>query len=163
MKMNPLLKLVLEIGPLAVFFLTNASRGIFVGTAAFMVATVLALAVSYILCRTIPIMPLVTAAFVLLFGGLTLWLANDMFIKIKPTIVNLLFAAILFIGLKTNRLFIKLVLDGAFHLTERGWVVLTRAWAGFFVVLAALNERVGKDFRIWYGSTTEPAYRGTFR
>ena len=149
MKMNPLLKLVLEIGPLAVFFLANASKGIFVGTAAFMVTTVLALAVSYVLCRKIPIMPLVTAVFVLLFGGLTLWLADETFIKIKPTIVNLLFAAILFIGLKTNRLFIKIVLDGAVHLTDRGWLILTRAWAGFFVALAALNEIV------WRNTTTD--------
>lgn len=145
MKMNPFLKLVLEIGPLAVFFLANASRGIFVGTAAFMVATVLALAVSYVLTRKIPLMPLVTAVFVIVFGGLTLWLADEMFIKIKPTIVNLMFAAILFIGLKTNRLFIKLVLNGAFHLTDRGWIVLTRAWSGFFLVLAAINEIVWRN------------------
>ena len=145
MKMNPFLKLVLEIGPLAVFFLANASRGIFVGTAAFMVATVTALAVSYFLTRKIPLMPLVTAVFVVVFGGLTLWLADEMFIKIKPTIVNLMFAAILFIGLKTNRLFIKLVLDGAFHLTDRGWAVLTRAWAGFFLVLAVVNELVWRN------------------
>jgi intracellular septation protein len=145
MKMNPLLKLVLEMGPLAVFFLTNASKGIFIGTAAFMAATVIALTVSYIICRTIPLMPLVTAVFVVVFGGLTLWLANDLFIKIKPTIVNLLFAAILFIGLKTNRLFIKLVLDGAIHLTDRGWVIMTRAWAGFFVALAVVNEIVWRN------------------
>ena len=145
MKMHPLLKLVLEIGPLAVFFLANAQKGIFVGTAAFMVATVLALIVSYALTRKIPLMPLVTAGFVVVFGGLTLWLADEMFIKIKPTIVNLMFAAILFIGLKTNRLFIKLVLDGAFHLTDRGWIVLTRAWAGFFLALAAINEIVWRN------------------
>lgn len=145
MKMNPLLKLVLEMGPLAVFFLGNAYWGIFAGTAAFMAASVLAVAISYILTRKIPLMPLVTAGFVVVFGGLTLWLADEMFIKIKPTIVNLMFAAILFIGLKTNRLFIKLVLDGAFHLTERGWAVLTRAWAGFFLVLAVVNEVVWRN------------------
>ncbi len=149
MKMNPFLKLILEVGPLAVFFLVNASRGIFIGTGAFMAATVIALAASYAIARTIPVMPLVTAVFVVVFGGLTLWLENDTFIKIKPTIVNLLFATILFVGLKTNRLFLKLVLDGAVHLTERGWIVLTRAWTGFFLVLAVTNEIV------WRNTTTD--------
>src|SRR4051812_32906883 len=111
MKMNPWLKLVLEMGPLVVFFLANSARGIFIGTAAFMAATVIAMVAAYVIARTIPIMPLVTAAFVLVFGGLTVALENDIFIKIKPTIVNLLFAVILFVGLKTGRLFIKIVLE----------------------------------------------------
>jgi intracellular septation protein len=142
MKMNPLLKLALELGPLAVFFVVNSSRGIYAGTAVFMATTVVALAVSYAIARTIPIMPLVTGVFVLVFGGLTLYLANDLFIKIKPTIVNLTFAATLFIGLSTGRLFIKLVLESALQLTDRGWIILTRAWIGFFLVLAAINEIV---------------------
>lgn len=144
-KMNPLVKLALEMGPLVVFFLVNSSRGIFIGTAAFMTATVVALAVSYVIARTIPVMPLVTAVFVLVFGGLTLTLADETFIKLKPTIVNLLFAAILAGGLLTGRMFIKLVLESALHLTERGWVVITRAWIGFFLVLALLNELVWRN------------------
>ena len=116
-EINPLLKFALEMGPLVVFFVMNSRAGIYVGTGAFMAATVIALAVSYIMMRTIPIMPLVTAAFVLLFGGLTLWLADDLFIKLKPTIINLMFAAILFFGIMTGRLFIKLVLECAFNLT----------------------------------------------
>jgi intracellular septation protein len=142
MKMHPLLKLVLELGPLAVFFAVNSSRGIYAGTAVFMAATVVALAVSYAIARTVPVMPLVTGVFVVVFGGLTLYLANDVFIKLKPTIVNLTFAAILFIGLRTRRLFIKLVLESALQLTERGWIILTRAWIGYFLVLAAINEIV---------------------
>jgi intracellular septation protein len=149
MKMNPLLKLALEVGPLAVFFLVNASRGIFIGTAAFMVATVIALATSYAIARTIPVMPLVTAVFVLVFGGLTLYLADETFIKLKPTIVNLMFAAILFVGLLTGRLFIKLVLEAAVQLTERGWLILTRCWIGFFLFLAVVNEVV------WRNTTTD--------
>ncbi len=149
MKMNPLLKLALEVGPLAVFFLVNASRGIFIGTAAFMVATVIALVTSYAIARTIPVMPLVTAVFVLVFGGLTLYLADETFIKLKPTIVNLMFAAILFVGLLTGRLFIKLVLEAAVQLTDRGWLILTRFWIGFFIFLAALNEIV------WRNTTTD--------
>jgi intracellular septation protein len=142
MKMNPLLKLALELGPLAIFFAVNSSRGIYAGTAVFMAATVVALAVSYAIARTVPVMPLVTGVFVLVFGGLTLYLANDIFIKLKPTIVNLTFAAILFSGLRTGRLFIKVVLESALQLTERGWLILTRAWIGYFLVLAAINEIV---------------------
>ena len=145
-KLNPLLKIVLEMGPLVVFFLANSFLGIFQGTAAFMVATVVALAISYAIARTVPIMPLVTAVFVLIFGGLTLYLNDETFIKLKPTIVNSMFAAILFVGLVTNRLFIKLVFEAAFQLTERGWLVLTRAWIGFFIVLAVLNEIVWRNF-----------------
>ncbi len=145
-KMSPVLKLVLEIGPLVVFFGTNSAFGIFPGTAAFMVATVIALGLSYALSRTIPVMPLVTAGFVLVFGGLTLYLADELFIKIKPTIVNLLFATILLAGLLTGRLFIKLVFAAAFNLAERGWLVLTRAWIVFFVFLAVVNEVVWRNF-----------------
>lgn len=148
-EINPLLKFALEMGPLVVFFIMNSRAGIYVGTGAFMAATVIALAVSYILMRTIPIMPLVTAAFVLVFGGLTLWLADDLFIKLKPTIINLLFAAILFFGIMTGRLFIKLILESAFNLTQRGWRLITWAWIGFFIFLAALNEVV------WRNSTTD--------
>lgn len=142
MKMHPFLKLALELGPLAIFFLVNSSKGIFVGTAVFMAATVVALGVSYAIARTIPNMLLVTAVFVVVFGGLTLYLANDLFIKLKPTIVNLTFATTLFVGLRTGRLFIKVVLESALQLTDRGWLILTRAWIGFFLVLAALNEVV---------------------
>ena len=144
--LNPLLKLVLEMGPLAVFFIANGRVGILQGTGYFMAATVIALAVSYAITRTIPIMPLVSGVFVLVFGGLTLLLANELFIKLKPTIVNLLFAAILFGGLLTDRLFIKLILESALKLSDRGWLILTRAWICFFVILAGVNEIVWRTF-----------------
>ncbi len=144
-KLPPMLKLALEMGPLAVFFGANAYFGIFPGTAAFMAATIVALGLSYAIARTVPVMPLVTAVFVVIFGGLTLYLADETFIKLKPTIVNLMFAAILFAGLVTGRLFIKLVLEAAFQLTERGWILLTRAWIGFFLLLAGLNEIVWRN------------------
>ena len=143
---NPFLKLALELGPLAVFFGANSAFGIFPGTAAFMIATVAALGISYVVARTIPVMPMVTAVFVLIFGGLTLYLADETFIKLKPTIVNLMFASILLAGLVTKRLFIKFVFDAAFHLSDRGWHLLTRAWIVFFVFLAVLNEVVWRNF-----------------
>ena len=139
---NPALKLALEMGPLVLFFFTNWKFGIFPATAVLMVAVTLALSVSYFVTRQLPLMPVVTAVFVLIFGGLTFYFDDDLFIKLKPTIVNLTFAAILFFGLRTRRLFIKLVLESALQLTERGWIILTRAWIGYFLVLAAINEIV---------------------
>ncbi len=146
MHKNPLVKLGLEMGPLLIFFFVNSTQGLFAGTAAFMVATVISLAVSYGIARSIPIMPLVTAVFVLIFGGLTLLLADELFIKLKPTIVNLLFATILLVGLLTGRVLIKILLESAFQLSDRGWLILTKAWIGFFVFLAILNEVVWRNF-----------------
>lgn len=146
MKMHPLLKLALELGPLGIFFLVNGSKGIFAGTAAFMAATVVALVISYVMLRKVPIMPMVTGVFVLVFGGLTLVLADELFIKIKPTLVNLTFAAILTFGLMTGRVFLKLILESVVQLTGRGWTLLTRAWIGYFLFLAAVNEVVWRSF-----------------
>ncbi|HLL26198.1 MAG TPA: septation protein A [Xanthobacteraceae bacterium] len=144
-RLNPLAKLALDFGPLILFFFANSYRGIFFATAAFMVAVLAALALQYVLIRRIPIVPLVTAAIVLVFGGLTLWLQNETFIKVKPTIIYLMFSAILFIGLFTGRPLFELVLDGAFHLTEEGWKKLTLRWAIFFLALAILNEIVWRS------------------
>jgi intracellular septation protein len=144
-----LVKLVLELGPLVVFFLVNGQRGIFWGTGAFIVATFAALAVSKALLGRIPTMPLVSGVFIAVFGGLTLWLHDELFIKMKPTIVNGLFAAILFGGLLLGHSLLRHLLGEAFHLTETGWRILTFRWACFFVVLAVLNEIV------WRSASTE--------
>ncbi|WP_152046971.1 septation protein A [Aureimonas psammosilenae] len=160
--LKPGLKFALELGPLLVFFFANyrgewlashfpalASLGgpIFIATALFMVATVVALAVSWTLTRTLPIMPLVSGVFVVLFGGLTLWLQNDVFIKMKPTIVNGIFATILLGGLFLfNRPLLGYVFDGAFKLDDEGWRKLTLRWGLFFVVLAVINEVVWRNF-----------------
>jgi len=141
-KLNPLAKLALDFGPLVLFFFANSYGGIFFATAAFMLAIVIALATQYVLVRRIPVVPLATAAIVLVFGALTLWLQNETFIKVKPTIIYSMFAAILFVGLLTGRPLFELVLDGAFHLTEEGWKKLTWRWAFFFLALAVLNEIV---------------------
>ena len=144
-KLNPLVKLALDFGPLILFFFANRYADIFFATAAFMVAVIVALAIQYVLIRRIPIVPVVTAAIVLVFGLLTLWLHDETFIKVKPTIIYSMFAAILFVGLITGRPLFELVLDGAFHLTEEGWKKLTWRWALFFVVLAILNEVVWRS------------------
>ena len=141
-QLNPLLKLVLDLGPLIVFFAANARFGIFVATAIFMVAILAALAVGYALIRHLPIMPLVTAVIVLVFGGLTLILHDELFIKLKPTIIYVLFGGILLGGLAFNKLLLGVVFDSVFHLTAEGWRKLTIRWIIFFFALAVLNEIV---------------------
>ncbi len=143
---SPLLRLALEVGPLVVFFVVNSRTNIFRGTAAFMIAIVIALAVSWYVERRVPIMPLVTAVFVLVFGGLTLYLEDSVFIKLKPTIVNCSFALILLGGLATGRSLLKPVMGEAFQMNEQGWRRLTLRWAGFFLLLAALNEFVWRSY-----------------
>lgn len=151
--MNPLLKLVLDLGPLVVFFIGNSQFGIFVATGMFMAAVIISLAVTYAIARRISPMPIVTGVVVLIFGGLTLWLNDELFIKLKPTIVNSIFAAILAAGLATNRLYLKLLFDNAFHLPEFAWRVLTYRWIGFFIFLALLNEVIWRNFStdFWVG------------
>jgi len=161
--LNPFLKLMLEMGPLILFFianfrpqlfmplvapllpaalLTGDAAGIFVATAVFMVAILVVLVASYVLTRHLPVMALVTAVIVLIFGGLTLYLQDETFIKMKPTVIYLLFAALLIGGIVLNRPVLAIVFDAAFHLTEEGWRKLTMRWLFFFLALAVLNEIV---------------------
>ena len=145
-KLNPILKLTLDIGPLVLFFAINAKVGIYAATGVFMVAVLLALAVAYIMTRRIEIMPLVTAVVVFIFGGLTLVLHDDTFIKLKPTIIYVLFGGALLVGLAMGKPLLGLVFDSVFDLTEEGWRKLTWRWALFFLVLAVLNEIVWRNF-----------------
>jgi intracellular septation protein len=144
-QLNPLLKLALDLGPLVLFFFANSRYGIFVATATFMVAVLAALAASYVLTRSLPIMPVVTAIIVVVFGGLTLILHNDMFIKIKPTILYALFGAVLLGGLLFGKSLLGVVFDSLFHLSEEGWRKLTLRWGLFFLALAVLNEIVWRN------------------
>src|SRR5262245_21277091 len=141
-QLNPALKLVLDIGPLVLFFAANARFGLFTATAVFMVAILVALAVSYAMTGHLAVMPLVTAVIVLVFGGLTLVLHDELFIKLKPTIIYALFGATLVIGLAFGKPLLGMLFDSVFQLTEEGWRKLTLRWALFFFVLAVLNEIV---------------------
>jgi intracellular septation protein len=144
-RLNPLLKMALDLGPLVLFFFANSHYGIFVATATFMIAVLAALAVSYVLIRQLPIMPVVTAIIVVVFGGLTLVLHDATFIKVKPTIVYALFGAVLIGGLVFNKPLLGVVFDSLFNLTDEGWRKLTLRWAIFFFVLAVLNEIVWRN------------------
>jgi intracellular septation protein len=168
-ELNPLLKLTLEIGPLILFFIANSRpdffarmlpflpgvaltgerAGIFTATAVFIVAVLIALAVSYTLTRHLPVMALVSAGVVVVFGGLTLVLQDETFIKLKPTIIYLLFGGVLLGGLIFGKPLLAIVFDQMFDLTEEGWRKLTLRWALFFFALAVLNELV------WRTQTTD--------
>ena len=160
---NPLIKLALDLGPLLLFFFANSRpalfepllrpiipaavatgerAGIFVATAVFMVAILVALVASYLLTRRLPTMALVSAVVVVVFGGLTLVLQDELFIKLKPTIIYLLFAGTLFGGLIFRKPLLAMVFDQMFNLTAEGWHKLTVRWALFFLFLAVLNEAV---------------------
>jgi len=141
-QLNPLLKLALDIGPLALFFAANAKFGIFAATGTFMVAALIALAVAYVMTRRIEVMTLVTAVIVLVFGGLTLVLHDETFIKLKPTIIYCLFGGTLAVGLAMGKALLGILFDQMFHLTEDGWRKLTLRWALFFFAMAVLNEIV---------------------
>jgi intracellular septation protein len=147
--LNPALKLALDLGPLVVFFFANGRWGIFTATAAFMVAALAALAVSYALTRHLAVMPLVTAFIVVVFGGATLILHDETFIKLKPTIIYVLFGVVLLGGLAFKKPLLEMVFDSVFHITEEGWRKLTLRWALFFLALAVLNEIV------WRTQTTD--------
>lgn len=170
--MKPYLKLLIEIGPLVAFFVVNgrgglpefrdlwitagsehAQQGLFEATGAFMIVTILALIAGWALEHKLPVMPLVSGIFVLGFGGLTLILADEFFIKIKPTIVNSLFAVILLGGLATGRSLLKPLLGSTIDMVETGWRTLTLRWGIFFIVLAVMNEVVWRNFstEFWAG------------
>src|ERR1700692_3659197 len=139
---HPLFKLATELGPLLVFFVANAKFHLFVATGAFMVAVIAAMAASYAVTRHVPMMAIVTAGVVIIFGTLTLVLHDETFIKVKPTIVYVLFAAILGGGLLFGRSFIAIMFDQMFNLTPQGWRALTLRWALFFLAMAIVNEVV---------------------
>jgi intracellular septation protein len=133
-------KLATELGPLMIFFIANAKFNLFVATGAFMVAVIAAMIASYVVTRHVPIMAIVTAVVVIVFGTLTLVLHDETFIKLKPTIVYTLFAATLGGGLLFGRSFIAIMFDQMFNLTPQGWRTLTLRWALWFLAIAALNE-----------------------
>lgn len=158
---HPLLKLALELGPLMVFFFANlrgpwlvekfpalAALGgpLFVATALFMAATVISLVVSKVVLRHLPIMPFISGVVVLIFGALGIYLQDETFIKMKPTIINAMFGVALLGGLVFGKSLLGYVFNAAFQLDAEGWRKLTVRWGVFFLFLAVLNEVVWRNF-----------------
>ncbi len=158
---HPMLKMALEIGPLLVFFfgnlrgewlaktfpaLTAVGGPLLIATALFMVATVISLIVSKIVFKHLPVMPFVSGIVVMVFGSLSIWLQDETFIKMKPTIVNTLFGVVLLGGLLFGKSLLGYVFNAAFQLDDEGWKKLTLRWGIFFLFLAVLNEVVWRNF-----------------
>ena len=141
--MNSFIKLLIDVGPLAVFFIYYKFSGDLIDSILpLMVATVIAVFVSYILEKKIPIMPTLGAGIVIIFGGLTIIFDNKIFIFMKPTIINIMFAAILYGGIVFKKPLLKYLLGTALKLKDDGWNILTIRWIAFFIALAILNEIV---------------------
>ena len=141
--MNSFIKLFIDIGPLAVFFIYYKISGDLIDAILpLMLATVISVVISYILEKKIPIMPTLGAGIVIIFGGLTIIFDNKIFIFMKPTIINIIFAAILYGGIILKKPLLKYLLGSALKLEEEGWAILTQRWAAFFIALAVLNEIV---------------------
>lgn len=158
-------RLLIDLGPLVVFFAANFfapvpdSLKIFVATGAFMIAMMIAMLISQIRYRHISPLLWFSGLMVVVLGGLTIWLHNETFIKIKPTIYYVIVAALLIFGMATGRNLLKMVLGTAYPgLTDRGWQLLTRNWAGYFLAMAVLNEVVWRTqstdfwvgFKLWF-------------
>ena len=147
--MKSIYKLLIDIGPLAVFFIFYTRGDLKTAILPFMIATIIAVLFSYILEKKIPIMSTVGAVIILIFGGLTIYFDNETFFKMKPTIINLLFAVILYGGIILNKSLLRYLLGAALKLQDEGWDILTKRWIGFFIALAILNEI------IWRTQTTD--------
>ena len=147
--MKSIFKLLIDIGPLAVFFVFYTRGDLKTAILPFMIATIIAVLFSYIIEKKIPIMPTVGAVIILIFGGLTIYFDNETFFKMKPTIINLLFAAVLYGGVILNKSLLRYLLGAALKLQDKGWDILTKRWIGFFIALAILNEI------IWRTQTTD--------
>ena len=147
--MKNIFKLLIDIGPLAVFFVFYTRGDLKTAILPLMIATIIAVLFSYIVEKKIPIMPTVGAVIILIFGGLTIYFDNETFFKMKPTIINLLFAGILYGGIILNKSLLRYLLGAALKLQDEGWDILTKRWIGFFIALAILNEI------IWRTQTTD--------
>ena len=144
-----LLKFITDFGPLLIFFYFYKKSGntLSVAIPPLIISTIIAVFIVYVLERKIPYVPLIGAALISLFGGLTLYFNNPIFIYLKPTIINLIFAAALLISdIFLNKNLLKLMLKNAFNLNNEGWKLLNKRWAYFFIFLALLNEVVWRSF-----------------
>ena len=157
---KPLIKFAADFGPLLIFFVIyfNGENNLKSAIPPFIIATLIALIVIYILEKKIPMVPLVSGVLITLFGGLTLYFDNKIFFFMKPTIINLLFASVLFFGKYfTEKPLLKIFFQNSINLQDEGWKKLNYRWIGFFVLVAILNEVVWRtqseafwiNFKVW--------------
>ena len=155
-----IIKFAADFGPLLIFFIIyfNNENDLKLAIPPFIIATLISLIIIYFLEKRIPLVPLVSGVLITFFGGLTLYFDNKIFFYMKPTIVNLLFAAVLFFGkFFTQKPLLKIFFQNAFNLEDIGWKKLSYRWIGFFIFVAALNEIVWRtqsevfwvNFKVW--------------
>lgn len=144
--MKKILKPACEYGPLMIFFISYKIYGLIVATSALVIATLVAVAATYFVMKKIPLMPLIAAAIVAFFGGLTIFSGSEIFIKLKPTLVNIVFAGILFVGLLKGKGLLKNMFEGAMQMNDEAWKTFSLRWAIFFLFMAGVNELVWRNF-----------------
>jgi intracellular septation protein len=158
--LKPTIRVAADFGPLLIFFTIyfNNENDLKVAIPPFIVATLIALIVIYVLEKRIPMVPLVSGILITFFGGLTLYFDNKIFFYMKPTIINILFAAVLFFGRYfTQKPLLKIFFKNAFDLEDEGWKKLNYRWIGFFLFIAILNEIIWRtqseafwvNFKVW--------------
>ena len=168
-KQNSVVKALLEFGPIIVFFIAykyaplpdlfegdESLERIIFATKAFIPIILATVLIGYLQTKTVAKMPLFTAVIVLVFGGLTIWLRDETFIKMKPTIIYLVFASLLGIGLLRGRSYLKSLMAVALPMEDEGWIILTKRFALFFIALALANEYIWRSFNtdIWVSFKT---------
>ena len=157
---RPVIKFLTDFGPLLIFFIIYFKNGqnLKLAIPPFVIATLLSLAIIYVLDKKIPMMPLTSGIIITLFGSLTLYFDNKIFFYMKPTIINLLFASILLFGKYfTKKPLLKVFFNNSLHLEDEGWQKLNYRWIGFFIFVAILNEFVWRtqveavwvNFKVW--------------
>jgi len=144
--MQSILKLFLDFFPLGAFFIAYKLEGMMVATAVILACTFISLGITYVWEKRISPAPLISGILAALLGGMTLALQNETFIKIKPTLVNVIFAAVLLGGAAYGKPLLKYLLQATFQMTETGWMKLSVRWGIFFLLLALLNEMVWRNF-----------------
>ena len=155
-----LVKLLTDFGPLLVFFIVyfKNDQNLKLAITPFIIATIISLVCVYLMERKIPMVPLTSGILITLFGGLTLYFDNKIFFYMKPTIINILFAAILFFGkFFTQRPLLKIFFQNSINLEDEGWKILNHRWIYFFIFVAILNEVVWRtqseafwvNFKVW--------------
>ena len=157
---RPLTKFLVDFGPLLVFFIIyfNSGQNLKLAIPPFIIATIIALLIIYILEKRIPMVPLISGILITLFGGLTLYFDNKIFFYMKPTIINILFAGVLFFGKYfTKKSLLKIFFQNSLNIKDEGWEKLNYRWICFFIFVAILNEIVWRtqsevfwvNFKVW--------------